>query len=62
MVADLQLAGVELTELLGKEPEVVRDPRHHAAPVRAQQRAVVRGLDDREVLDPLLDPGGDGLQ
>ena len=38
---DLQVPGVELAEPVGEEPEVVRHPRHHAAPVRAQQRAVV---------------------
>ena len=35
------LPAVELAEPVGEEPEVLRRPRHHAAPVRAQQRAVV---------------------
>ena len=49
-------------QVVGEEPEVHRDPRHHAAPVRAQQRAVVAGLDLGQVLDPLLDAVGDPVQ
>ena len=38
------------------------DPGHHAAAVRAQQRAVVPGLDPGQVLGPRVDPVGDAAQ
>ncbi len=47
---------------VGEEAEVVRHPGHHAAPVRAQQRAVVGGLDLGELLQPLLDAVRDRVQ
>jgi hypothetical protein len=56
VAARLEVVAPEPAKLLGEEPEVVRDPRHHAAAVGAQQRPVVGGLDDRQVLDPCLDP------
>ena len=55
---DLPVAGVEPAEPVGEEPEVERRPRHHPAPVRAQQRAVVPGLDLGEVLGAPVDAVG----
>ena len=47
---------------VGEEPQVVRDARHDAAAVAAQQRAVVHGLEVRELLEALLDEVGDAVQ
>ena len=55
-------AGLEREQLVGEEPEVARDPRHHRVPHRAQQRPVVAGLDRRELGHPRLDPVGDAVQ
>ena len=63
VAADLQVRVAELLlGVVGEVPEVHRHPRHHAAPVAADQRAVVAGLDPGEVLDPGLDPVGDPAQ
>ena len=62
VAGDLQAAAVQLTEPVGEEAEVVRDPRHHAAAVGAQQRSVVAGLHLRQILDPPLDAVGDRVQ
>ena len=60
--ADLRRRGGRAVQVVGEEAEVHRDPRHDAAPVRAQQRAVVAGLDPRQVLGPLVDAVGDRVQ
>ena len=62
VAGDLQAAAVQLGEPVGEEAEVLRDPRHHAAAVGAEQRAVVAGLHLRQVLDPPLDAVGDRVQ
>src|SRR5690349_3048143 len=62
MPGDLPVPRVEVAEPVREELEVVRHPRHHAAPVRAEQGAVVAGLDLSQVLDPGPHPGGDSAQ
>ena len=62
VAGDLQAAAVQFAEPAGEEAEVLRDPRHHAAAVGAQQRSVVAGLHLRQVLDPPLDAVGDRVQ
>jgi hypothetical protein len=60
--ADLARLVRQLLGVVGEEPEVLGHPGHDAAPVRAQQRAVVPGLHPGQVLDPGLDAGGDPAQ
>ena len=62
VAADLAVGMIQRLQVVGEEPEVVADPRHHAAAMRSQQRTVVAGLDPGQVLGPLVDPGGDGAQ
>ena len=60
--AGLAVGMVEPLEEVGEEPEVVGDPGHHAAPVRAEQGAVVAGLDDGQVVGAGVDAVGDRVQ
>jgi hypothetical protein len=62
VAADLQVPAVQPDEPVGEEAEVLRRPRHHAAQVRAEQRAVVQRLDLREIGPAGGDPVGDGAQ
>jgi hypothetical protein len=62
VAGDLQPAAVQFAEPVGEEAEVLRDPRHHAAAMRAEQRAVVAGFHLRKVLDPPLDAVGDRME
>jgi hypothetical protein len=62
VTACLEVLVLQLEQPVGEEAEVVGDTGYHAPTVRAQQRAVVGGLDDREFFDPLLHAVGDGVQ
>ena len=62
VAAGLDVLVPEREQVVGEEPEVRGHPRDHAAPVRAQQRAVVARLDDGQVLEPVGDPVGDRVQ
>jgi hypothetical protein len=42
---------IELQQPVGEEAEIMRDPRHDAPAMRAQQRAVVPRLDLGETID-----------
>ncbi len=55
-------AGLERQQLVGEEPEVAGDPRHHGVPHRPQQRTVVARLDGGEFGHPRLDAVGDAMQ
>ena len=52
--ADLLVRVFELVQVIGEVAEVHPDAGHDPTPVRAQQRAVVAGLDPRQVLGPLV--------
>jgi hypothetical protein len=58
-VVHLERLVAELQQLVGEEAEVPRHARHDRVQVRAQQRAVVAGLDRRELGHALLDDLGD---
>jgi hypothetical protein len=62
VAAGLEVVVVQAQQVVGEEPEVHRHPRHDAAAVRAQQRAVVAGLDLGQVLEALLDAVRDRVQ
>ena len=55
-------AGLQGEQLVGEEPEVASDPRHHRVPHRTQRGAVVARLDRRELGDARLDAVGDAMQ
>jgi hypothetical protein len=59
VAADLAVSVGERLGVVGEVAEVHRHPGHDAAPVRAQQGAVVPGLDPRQVLAARVDAVGD---
>ena len=59
MAAHLHVVMGQRSQVLGEEAKVVAHPRHHAAPVRAQQRPVVARLDPGQLLGTGVDAVGD---
>jgi hypothetical protein len=62
VAAGLEVVVVQAQQVVGEEPEVHRHPRHDAAAVRAQQRAVSQVSDLGQVLEALLDAVRDRVQ
>ncbi len=60
--ARLEVLVVQLQQPVREETEVVRHPGHHTPAVRAEESAIVVGLDDRQLFDPLLDAVSDGME
>jgi hypothetical protein len=62
VAAHVEIRVIQLQQPVGEEAEIHGDPRHHAATMRAQQRAVVPRFHLRQGFNPRFDDVGDAVQ